>query len=324
MDSRKLALGLAAVSLAWVGCGGGGTVFDERDFVCESGAAQPCDTTEPAHTDAERTATEPGDRDNESFLFVVNWISIPEVADGRAPGFNLDQLDSGEGDLSPGADCEHFNPDFEALDDPDHIGVDNALASLVPTIESLALDGEDLDTVLLAQINEGSVLLGVRVTGVDSFEFDSAVQMQLVLLETASGSPPTVGGDGRLEAGQAYNVAMDLGIAVDGDIFDGRVRAQASSLTLMINTGDFMLPLEISNPEVRFDIGEDGLTGGTIGGVITIDAIVNAAVGAGIGEMTVRPVVEQYADITPSSADPIVCEALSVGLRFEATTTSAP
>lgn len=327
MISRKLALGLAAVSLAWVGCDGGGTtppagtLFDERDFVCEDGASPPCDTTAPARTDEQRTAEEPADRDNESFVFVVNWISIPEVTSGRAPGFNLDGIDTGP-DGDPAGDCEHFTPDFVAVDD-DHIGVDNALATLVPTIESLALDGEDLDATLLEQINEGSILLGVRVTGVDSFDYDASIQMQLLLLQIPGGGTPTVGGTGRLEAGQTYEVAMDLGIAVDGDIFDGRVRAQTSSLLLQINTGDFMLPLEISQPEVRFDISEEGLTGGTIGGFITIDAIVEAAAAAGgIDEATVRPVVESYADITPSAADPMTCEALSVGLSFEATTTA--
>lgn len=325
MTSRKLALGLIAASLAAYGCGpdnGGGTTFDERDFVCADGASQPCDTTENAHTDAERTATEPQDLDNQSFVFVVNWISIPEPMGGVAPGFNLDQLDSGP-DGDPEGDCEHFTPDFESEDDPDHIGVDNALATLVPTIESLALDGEDLDAALLQQINEGSVLLGVRVTGVDSFDFDSQIQMQLLLLAIPGGAAPVVGGDGRLEAGQTYEVAMDLGVAVDGDIFDGRVRATTASLTLNINAGGVMLPLEISSPEVRFNIGADGLTGGTIGGFITIDAIVSAAAEAGgIDEATVRPVVEGYADITPSAADPLTCEALSVGLSFEATTTA--
>ena len=112
-------------------------------------------------------------------------------------------------------------------------------------------------------------------------------------------------------------------IAVNGDIFDGRVRAQTASLLLQINTGDFNLPLEISQPEVRFNISAEGLTAGTIGGFITIDAIVEAAAPAGgIDEATVRPVVEGYADIDPSAADPMVCEALSVGLSFEATTTA--
>lgn len=328
MISRKLALGLAAVSLALVGCDNGtvdppieGTTFPERDFVCADGASAPCDTTEPARTDAERTAEEPGDLDNQSFVYVVNWISIPEPSSGRAPGFNLDGINSGEtGD--PAGDCEHFTPDFRAVND-DHVGVDNALATLVPTIESLALDGEDLDDVLLEQINEGSVLLGVRVTGVDSFDYDANIQMQLVLLQIPGGGTPTLGGDGRLAPGQTYEVAMELGIAVNGDIFDGRVRAQTASLLLQINTGDFNLPLEISQPEVRFNISAEGLTAGTIGGFITIDAIVEAAAAAGgIDEATVRPVVEGYADIDPSAADPMVCEALSVGLSFEATTTA--
>ncbi len=329
MISRKLALGLAAVSLALVGCDNGtvdppieGTTFPERDFVCADGASAPCDTTEPSRTDAERTAEEPGDLDNQSFVFVVNWISIPEPMSGRAPGFNLDGIDTGSfGD--PEGDCEHFNPDFRSDDDPLQVGVDNALATLVPQIESLALDGEDLDDVLLEQINEGSVLLGVRVTGVDSFDYDASIQMQLVLLQIPGGGTPTIGGDGRLAPGQTYEVAMELGIAVNGDIFDGRVRAQTASLLLQINTGDFNLPLEISQPEVRFNISAEGLSGGVIGGYITIDAIVEAAAAAGgIDETTVRTVVEGFADIMPSAADPLVCEALSVGLRFEATTTA--
>lgn len=330
MDWKKLAFsGVMAGSLLGIGCGGG-YEFPGRDEACASGATPPCETTVVATDASARTVSLPESMADETRTWVVGTISIPEAgSDGRAAGFNLDGLNSGEGSIDPDANCEEFTEDYTALFDPNHVGVDNALQSLVSTIESL-LPREDcpgmvqagcLDATLQEQINSGSLILMVEVTGINDYVFDDAVQLQLVLAEVPDMGTPMVDGSGGLAAGQTFNTVQELGTPVAGDIFQGRLRAQTDQLTITIDTGDFALPLMISGAEVRFDLATDGstLSNGVIGGFLRTDDIVNAAsmIMEGI-EDTVRGVVENVADVSPSAADPQICDSVSVGLTFEA------
>lgn len=355
--TRSLALCLVAGSLAAYGCGDGGgpgeeVEFPERDYVCVGDPPpphEPCETTEEAHTADERTAPAP-DGEETTYTFVVSTLSLPEAMDGEAAGFNLDGLDSSEGSSAGDANCEEFNPDFISLSDPDHVGVDNALQGLLGTIEGF-LDPADcpmmntrgcLDALLQEQINDGGVILLMEVSGVNDLQFDSSVSLQFVLGELPGGSgtacmddmectvsgercvsgacatAPMLDAGDMIAPGQTFATAMELAV-VDGDIFEGRLRATAPSLLLMISTSDFDIPLMITNPEVRFDISDGELTNGAIGGYVLNDDIVEAAATiGGIDEGTVRPVIESVADILPMSANPMICDALSLGVTFGA------
>jgi hypothetical protein len=303
-----------------------GTEFDERDFVCADGESPPCATTDPAHSVEDRTAEEPAGAD-QSFTFVVSQISLPLAEDGEAAGFNLDGLDSGEGSNEPGADCEELTEDYTSLTDPDHVGVDNALQNLITTIEGF-LDAADcpgmeqrgcLDALLQQQLNEGGVILMMEVTGVNDTEFDSDIQVQLVLGSLPEGTMPVLGADGFIEPGQTFGTDMVLGEPVDGDIFDGRVRVEAPELMLLVSTTDFDIPLLITEPEIRFDLDGMSASNGAIGGFLLNDDIVEAAATiGGIDEGTVRPIIENVSDITPMASMPDICSALSVGITFSA------
>ena len=334
MDWKKLALtGVVAGSLLGIGCDSG-VVFPARDQTCAGGAAPPCATTEAAADESTRTVSLPETFPDETRTYVVSVISLPEAtSDGRAAGFNLDGLNSGEGSTAEDANCEEFNEDYDALFDPNHTGVDNALQSLVSTIESL-LPREDcpgmqqagcLDATLQQQITEGSLILMVEVSGINDYVFDDAIQLQLVLGEVEGGGMPMIDGSGGLAPDQTFATVQELGTPVAGDIFQGRLRAQTDQLTITIDTGDFQLPLMISGAEVRFNIAADGssLSNGVIGGFLRTEDIVMAAamIMEGI-EDTVRGVVENVADVSPSAEDPMVCESVSVGLTFDAVAAS--
>lgn len=331
MDCKKLALSVGALGVALVGCDGGGssTTFEPRNFECASGEAPPCATETPATPDEDRTVEEIETTEDMTYTYVVELIDLPQAASGAAPGFNLDGLDSGDGSTAADANCEEFNQDFINSEESDHVGVDNALQGLVPTIEGL-LSAADcpggttegcLGATLQAQILDGSLILLMQVSGVNDFQYDSSVQLQLFLGEVPGGGAPVEGGSGGLEADQEFTGLMNLGAPVPGDIFDGRLRASTDVLTITIDTGDFSLPLMISEAEVRFDISESGLGAGQIGGYLRTEDIIEAAsmIEPGIDE-TVRSVVESVADVGPSAADPVICESVSVGLTFGATT----
>ncbi|MFK7991985.1 MAG: hypothetical protein AB8I08_38565 [Sandaracinaceae bacterium] len=258
--------------------------------------------------------------------WVVSVVGLPEASGGQAAGFNLDNLDSGEG--SDGT-CEEFAADFTGINDPAHVGVDNALQGLVGTIETAALDADDcggstdgcLDRTLQQQIAEGSLLLIMEVSGINDYVFDDSVMVQLALGEVPGGGMPMVGGDGQLAAGQTFNSMQTLGTPVSGDIFRGRLRAQTNGLTININAGGFMLPLVISDAQIRFDVATDGssLSNGLIGGSILGSDIVAAVteIDPDLVE-TAEGLISTLADISPSAADSQVCEAVSVGLTFAA------
>lgn len=326
MDCKKLALSVAAVGMALVGCDGGETLtFPARNGSCAAGEAPPCMTTATEMMEVEQPETYM--EMPESQTYIVSTIDLPEAMGGSAAGYNLDGIDSGEGSTAGDANCEEFNQDFVNSVEPDHVGVDNALQGLVGTIEGL-LDAGDcpggttegcLGATLQSQINEGSLLLLMEVSGINDYSYDSEIQLQLFLGSLPEGETPDIGGDGTIAPGGSYMTMQELGAPVTGDIFAGRLRASTDLLTITIDTGDFMLPLMISNAEVRFDITADTLTNGQIGGYLQTEDIIEAAamIMEGIEE-TVRSVVESVADVSPSASDPAICEAVSVGLTFGA------
>lgn len=341
MDRTKLACILLAGGML-LGCDGettdpppAGTTFPSRDDNCAApDPTMVCETDTPARTDEERTIEAPETFEDRTISYVVSTASLPEATDdpdgpdgpqrGQAIGFNVDGLDSGNGSTAADANCEQFNTDYQALTDPQHFGVDNALQGLIPTIEGL-LDAADcpgmttdgcLDATLQEQITTGSLILLIEVSGINDFEYDTEVSVQMHLGEVPGGGMPMEGSGGGLASGQAFDSTMMLGPAVPGDIFNGRLRVQTDTLPLNIMAGGFDLALMISQAQVRFDISEASLTNGAIGGVVTVDALVMAASAIMPGlEDTVRSVVEQVADVDPSD-DPLVCTALSLGLAF--------
>ncbi|MCA9610057.1 MAG: hypothetical protein KC619_30885 [Myxococcales bacterium] len=337
MNSRKLACVLIAGALVGA-CDGGTTTpstvtFPARDFTCAAGAAMPCATDTPATTDEARTVEAPAGFDDRTLTYVIGTVALPEATPdpdgegpqrGQAAGFNVDDMDSGNGSDAIDANCEEFNQDFVAVTDSNHAGVDNALQGLVGTIEGL-LNAADcpgmmtagcLDATLQQQILDGSLILLVEVSGVNDFMYDSSVTVQMHLGQVPGMGMPMEGSGGGLAGGQTFESTMALGSPVTGDIFAGRLRVATPMLPLSIMAGDFNLTLQITQAQVRFNITETAMTNGAIGGVVTVDAIVMAASALMPGiEDTVRSVVESVADVDPGS-DPAVCTALSLGLTF--------
>jgi hypothetical protein len=285
MDSKKFAL-VAALSGAafWmVGCDGGGG----------------------------------GDMDPVTNTYVISTLSIPEVmgsgSAATAAGFNLDSMVS----TGAGTSCVELTPDYMSSNDTGENGVDNALASLVPTLEMLLSDGETLDQTLQGQITDGSLLIMMQVRDINSYNNDDSITVQLYLGEVPGGGAPMVSGAG-LAGGQEFT-GTAIGPAVTGSIVNGRMRVNTDLLTLMINTGDIMLPLNIRNAQVRANITPTALANGAIGGSLRVLEIADAAemIMAGL-RATVISVLGGVADMEPQAADPTMCDSLSTGILFGA------
>lgn len=307
--------------------GGVAFTFPPRDFVCSAGAPTPCETTVPLRSAAERTVVVTSDMPRTTLTYVISVLQIPAEAGGVAPGFNLDATDSGPtGSSSPTATCEEFTVDFTSALDPGHVGVDSIFSMLVPTVEALldpAMCGGSttgcVDRGIAQSIAGGSLLLLIEIDGVDSVVNDPDVTVGLYLGAVPGGGPPLLDGAGRLAPGQTFATASAIGVPVRSDIFLGRVRVLPGTITLPMSTTGIPLPSTIANAELRADVALDGLSNGHLGGSTPVSWFVAEAERLSPGSgATVEPILEAYADIDPTAADPFVCADVSSGLTLSA------
>ena len=242
--------------------------------------------------------------------YVISTISIPEATGTMAAGFNLDGMVS----TGEGTTCVDLSPDYTSTNDMEE-GTDNGLASLLPTLAMLV--GGPLDETLQAQIVDGSFLLLMEVSDINGFNNDDSVMVQLYIGSVPGGGAPMIAG-ATLAPGQAFD-GMAIGTPQTGSITGGRLTVATPLLTLAIDTGDFMIDLPIRTAQIRADISATGLGNGAIGGSLRVEDIATAA------EMimpflgyTVRGGLGGVADRQPQAADPTTCDALSVGILFNA------
>lgn len=257
--------------------------------------------------------TTTGEGPEMTYTYVAARISIPaaEMGTTEVPGFDLDDQVT---DGSDTADCETASIDFTYNGTP---GIDNALANLVPTLEGVL--GNDLDMTIQEQVASGDLILLMEVRA-NSLTTDTTVPVRFILGTVPEGTMPMVDGSGALAAGQTFGQGMVLG-SVMGSIAGGVLTASAPDLTLNIETTDLTIELVIRNAEVRGNITATALANGVIGGSLLVDDIVAAIrMFMPMLEMTARNLLNMQADITPSSADPAICNALSVGITFSGVT----
>lgn len=335
-DSNRLAVWCIAGALSACGTASEEHTFAARDYACaDSATGASCSTDVPLASEAARTVALPHTLADTTRAYVVSEITLPEATGEtgrrRAAGFNLDGLDVREPDDST-SDCTRRDEDFGSTSEDGVLGVDNAVQGFIRTIEGILSDCPGgtsrgcLDATLREQIDSGALVMLVEVSGINDYDYDDAVSVQVLLGQRIGDATPTLGADGRLASGQSYEPALDpdgapllLGPAYPGDIYQGRLRIHTDRLALSINTGVRQLDLTLIQAELRFDISETTLTNGMIGGALPNEAVIAAAVMVSPdAESLVRIAVEGASDIAPSS-DPAVCTSLSVGITFQAT-----
>lgn len=306
------------------------TRFPPRDFRCPAGASRPCRTDVPLTTDDERTVEVARDMPSATYSFVIRTWSMPRPSfAGTVAGFNLDGLDSGGGSSAPAATCEEIAPDYDSLRDPGHEGVDNAFSELIGPVEDL-LDPDAcpgmttmgcLDARLAARVADGSFLILVELTGVDSFAYDSSVDVTLHEVTVDGGGPPRLDGDGRLTSGQTFASVRTLGAAT-GDVFDGRLRVVFGTRVELPASAALLVPIELDGMELRATVRADELRLGAVGATTEVESIVAQARAMDPGlEATIRAVLHEVADVSPTS-DPTICARVSSGYSFDAVSAS--
>ena len=139
--------------------------------------------------------------------------------------------------------------------------------------------------------------------------------------------PMVDSGTGLIAGGQEMTVDMTLGSPVSGNILNGRVSAVTDTLPLTFKVDEFTIPLMVTNAQVRFNVLSDGasVSEGVIGGSVLVSEVVDAAenIMPGIGTLA-QGLLNERADIEPSSADPAICDRISMGLTFAGVSATVP
>ncbi|MCA9605040.1 MAG: hypothetical protein KC619_05575 [Myxococcales bacterium] len=237
--------------------------------------------------------------------FVIAEIHIPEPnAGNRAPGANLDGMDSGSGSPTPDATCEEFHRDYRSLTDGTR-GVDDAFGGLIGTVEGLT--GRPVDELVRERILNGELL--IVITMVDRGGID---------LQLALPAGPLEHDGRRLLPGNLVTPFQPLGRgSVTGP---DRLTAHVTDFSAMLPAGIVPgLPFGfLHDVELRFLYTPDGLEDGELGGWYSVDdGVADVSVLMPGIEDTVRSVLESVADIHPGP-DPAICQGLSVGMTFTA------
>lgn len=299
MSLRRMTLGLLiAGSLAAVGCG-------------DDDGATP--------TDGGSTPTDGGMA--ESRVYVLNTLDVgqadPAGDPNIVPGFDLDMHNTTT--MSDPMGCGFV--DFTSGAPDNVMGVDNQLGPILAGIAGSV----DVPGAIRDNINDGTVLIIVEVTGINSFMNDDSITLNLYRGLLPPGvAMPMLGADMLLSPGQTFDVDTRSFMAdgttplvrAGGRIVNGRLQAGPTDFMLNVDVMSMPLSLNIRNSQIRFNItASSGINTGILGGALRVSEVVSAvAVFAPDLRMTIETILAGQADLEPDGMG--VCQAVSLGLIF--------
>ena len=252
---------------------------------------------------------EPAPTAPESEIAVVSVLSfVREDPTGFSLGFDLDGLDTDDGDAT-GCGVEDFKHALTGAP-----GVDNGFAALLPVLD--VTGGGQLGDLVQAAVNSGELLLILELTGLDSWDAD-----ECVTLDIGRGiGPPRIGGDERILPGQTFDrdleaPASHVACAV---ATDGMIRGTPLQLGLPLNVFDETIDLTLLDGVIELARDEFGVITGTIGGAIEIQDLKDNVAGLdGIGDQIpalIGPLLDSNADLDGTGP----CSRLSVTMTITA------
>jgi hypothetical protein len=265
--------------------------------------------------------------------YVIASMDLLEATGTHAQGLDIDEVISD----GAGPTCVDLTPDYQSVNDPAELGVDNSFAALLPLASSFLgdacpperPDGECLDAMIDRDVAAGSMLLVVEVSGIDAWSSDAEVAVTMHRA-TLAGCDPTapatcapMRAGGTIAAGQVYALEL-IATASSAAIVRGRLVAEIGAIP-------FPLPFfgveawSVRNAELAAGITPTTLSRGSFGGSIAVEefAVRAEASMPGTGD-TARSVLYGISDIAPTAADETRCEDVSLGLVLDAVTAVTP
>lgn len=244
----------------------------------------------------------------EDLTAVLNVVAYTRRKDGVVWGFNLDEHISDDNDWEG---CSH-----EDLVDPvGNEGIDNAFSGLIPALE--ATEASAVEDLIQDSVNNGELLLMVKLTGIDDFDNDDCVSLEFA---RADGSP-IMGTDGEMLDGQSFGRSEfpPYAYVEQTTITDGVVDVRGVPLFLPLQVLDVELEFDMPEGAVRLEVSEDGIMTGVFGGGVANSDILRIVEEGDLGDIRelITTLVTGAADLKPD--DEGICQELSVAFQFETT-----
>ncbi len=257
----------------------------------------------------------------ETLLYVVSSLGagIP-TGEGRVPGFDVDQR------LSDASDSQTCNqPDYVSPPPESRTGVDNQLGPIVASFDFQ----DEVETLFDAAIEDGSLLLLVEVSHVQSTSDDDCVTVSFLNGFFPPGiGDPIIGADGQLAPGQLIDIDQSFLDASGNPLYQvtnariagGVLDTPHTSITPTYTVGGTAAPITFNQLAVRLD--GDHARDGVIGGSFEVETVA-AIIGPQLGSLEpfVLPALRSKADLARDAGG--TCQSLSAGLVFSAVTAVA-
>ncbi len=199
-------------------------------------------------------------------VFVSRGITFAQEDDGITAGFDLDERVSADDDI-PSCGWEDY------VDADGRQGIDNQFALLWGVILDAA--GDAVEGLLQGAINDGTLLIGVEMIGVDDLQNDDCVAVDMLILA----GQPDIGTDGLITTGQTFDIRedspemhVDCGVIEDGIItagpFDGFIPVQLLAVAF---------DLKVHGAYIRGTMNDDGTVSFVLGAGVEVQQIIDVA-----------------------------------------------
>ncbi|QQR91556.1 MAG: hypothetical protein IPJ88_07495 [Myxococcales bacterium] len=257
---------------------------------------------------------------SQSLFFVLDEIIFP--TGGEVFGFDLD----GEG-----ASVASCNKEDLAGN------VDNQLGSVLqglPVVDDDTLTLADtLNDSVVDFIADGTLLAAGEISGIDDFQNDSYVRLDIYALRVPEGkTAPDVDANGVLLADQTFDIdpsSLNAGAPVmrfdnlaiiDGQIDSGPAESAESAVILLrAPLGAHLYELRLTWARIAFDLTETRITNGMIGGVADVSTFGSQLECSGAVQVaSIDDTLGLVADFSNSGdATNKNCQGVSMGVSFK-------
>lgn len=282
--------------------------------VVDAGQDAGSDAGEPEDAGTDAGSVDAGPLTGDAYFYVLDVIDLgAEGPDGVAPGFDLDGT----------ADEICRQEDWTSPAPESTPGIDNSLGPILAAGE----ESFRVREALALNVSTGRLILLARLRGVDSFEDDARVELDVLFGVLPDGVfAPALDG-ARYVPGQTFDLdaralesdGMTAVSTLPASIVDGRLQAGPGMLPLTVPFGTELVTLELDRVRLAVDVSEDGLSNGVVGGALDVEESIAVLSDVdGLDPTQVRFALETFADLDPQ-VGANDCRSISVALVFDAT-----
>ena len=236
-------------------------------------------------------------------LWVMDEIRFSRAEDGVSDGFDLD----GTADPTCGIE-DRTSPSGQP-------GIDNSFATLIPALEQT--EAMAVESLILASINDGNLLLMYEIGGLDDRADDDCVSFEFL----RGKGLPLLATDGFLESDQT--IARDDAAASypfeDAVVADGSVEVGPMLIDLPFHIFALDLEFGLEDARIRVDLHEDGTSSGVFSGAMDPQQVLDVAANEDVDHALYGILETLFAntkDLAPDETG--ACTRISVGFQFTA------